>query len=372
MADEIEAPPPPPPPPPPPTLPGMDKAAILEMHAAMPQSLSPSPHRDSCSGRASPAATSYERLDAENDQRLRAFKQGESLGRGAYGEVFKAMVAGKFMAVKKIPLDFSLGQKQAEREASVLLQEINTLKRLKHPRIVRYQGCIRMHSEEDPALLIFLEYMPSGSIKAVLQKFGPYGLRLVKKYTRQILEGLDFLHSEKIVHRDVKGANILIDAHGDAKLADFGACMQIEALHSTCTNGMKSIQGSVFWMAPEVMKFKPGRRSDIWSLGCTVIEMITAEAPWPNLREGKMPVTEMMRCIVDSEEIPPFPEKIPGECRSFLERTLIRDHMKRPYADRLLQHRFVAEVPLASSPGGQSAVSASESPMSTIEPVISP
>ncbi|CAJ1445920.1 unnamed protein product [Effrenium voratum] len=135
---------------------------------------------------------------------------------------------------------------------------------------------------------------------------------------------------------------------------------------------MKSIQGSVFWMAPEVMKFKPGRRSDIWSLGCTVIEMITAEAPWPNLREGKMPVTEMMRCIVDSEEIPPFPEKIPGECRSFLERTLIRDHMKRPYADRLLQHRFVAEVPLASSPGGQSAVSASESPMSTIEPVISP
>lgn len=329
------------------------------------------PRRDSelSAGTAStPAATSYERLDAENDQRLRSFKQGESLGRGTYGEVFKAMVAGKFMAVKKIPLDFSLGQKQAEREANVLLQEINTLKRLKHPRIVRYHGCIRMNSEEDPALLIFLEYMPSGSIKAVLEKFGAYGIRLVKKYTRQILEGLDFLHSEKIVHRDVKGANILIDAAGNAKLADFGACMQLEALHSTCTSGMKSIQGSVFWMAPEVMKYKAGRRSDIWSLGCTVIEMITAEAPWPNLREVKMPVTEMMRRIVDSEEVPPLPEKIPSDCRSFLEKTLVRDHMKRPYADRLLHHRFVAE-PAAGYPAAGTAES---SPTSPSEAVLSP
>eukprot|EP00435_Cladocopium_sp_Y103_P013807 s2236_g3.t1 len=226
LAPMAEAPPPPPSPPP--------EGVRAESHSAVPAVvITPSePRRDSelSAGTAStPAATSYERLDAENDQRLRSFKQGESLGRGAYGEVFKAMVAGKFMAVKKIPLDFSLGQKQAEREANVLLQEINTLKRLKHPRIVRYHGCIRMNSEEDPALLIFLEYMPSGSIKAVLEKFGAYGIRLVKKYTRQILEGLDFLHSEKIVHRDVKGANILIDAAGNAKLADFGACMQLEA-----------------------------------------------------------------------------------------------------------------------------------------------
>eukprot|EP00913_Durusdinium_trenchii_P028239 g26473.t2 len=114
-----EAPPPPPPPPPPPDAKGVESepvapGAFLE------------PRRDSQSSTgtaSSPAATSYERLDAENDptarardQRLRSFKQGESLGRGAYGEVFKAMVAGRFMAVKKIPLDFSLAQKQAERE----------------------------------------------------------------------------------------------------------------------------------------------------------------------------------------------------------------------------------------------------------------
>ncbi|CAE7038825.1 ANP2 [Symbiodinium microadriaticum] len=359
----------------PPSLPGVAKGGAAENGST---SLSPSPHRDSLSsGRASPSALAYERLDVEEDSRLRAFKQGESLGKGAYGEVFKAMVAGKFMAVKKISLDVSLGQHAVEKEINGLLQEINTLKRLKHKRIVRYQGCIRQDSEEDPALLIFLEYMPSGSIKGVLQKFGPYGIRLVKKYTRQILEGLDFLHTEKIVHRDVKGANILIDAHGDAKLADFGASQNLEALHTlhgTCTTGgVKSIHGSVFWMAPEVMKYRAGRRSDIWSLGCTVIEMITADAPWPNLREHKMPVTEMLRHIVDSDEIPPLPDKIHPDCRSFLERTLNRDHTRRPYADKLLGHRFVVEVTTpAASPGGSAAAASPVSVASTVEPVASP
>lgn len=297
------------------------------------------------SERSNGARTPLDRLDAEEDTRLRNWKQGESLGRGAYGEVFKAMVAGRFMAVKKIPLpvDLSFNQKAAEKEINSVLLEINTLKRLRHPRIVKYHGSIRQDSEEDPALLIFLEFMPSGSIKAVLTKFGAYGLGLVRKYTRQILEGLEFLHAKKIVHRDVKGANILIDAQGDAKLADFGACRELEALQCTVTGGMRSIHGSVFWMAPEVLKYKAGRRSDIWSLGCTVIEMIDAEPPWPNLRAEKLSVTETLRRIVEGPDAPPLPEKIPTDCRSFLECVLNRDHTKRPYADHLLRHRFVRQ-----------------------------
>merc|ERR1719284_1663839 len=143
-----------------------------------------------------------------------------------------------------------------DKEINSLLLEINTLKRLRHPRIVKYYGCIRQEKEDDPALLIFLEFLPSGSIKGVLSKFGPYGIGLVRKYTRQILEGLEFLHSAKIVHRDVKGANILIDTQGDAKLADFGACKELE---QTITGGIE-IQGSIYWMAPEVVKYKVGRR----------------------------------------------------------------------------------------------------------------
>lgn len=292
-------------------------------------------------GRASP----FDRIDIEEDSRLRSWKQGESLGRGAYGEVFKAMVAGRFMAVKKIPLE----RIPAEKEITTLLFEINTLKRLKHPRIVRYIGCIRQDTEDDPAVLIFLEYIPTGSIKTVLQKFGPYGLGLARKYTRQILEGLEFLHSEKIVHRDVKGANILVDTHGDAKLADFGASHEMEALQSTVTGGMKSIQGSVYWMAPEVVAFKAGRRSDIWSLGCTVIEMVTAEPPWPNLRIVKTSVTETLKAIVEGTGGPPLPEVATGHCRHFLEFVLVRDHTKRPYAPALLKHRFARQDPSSDS-----------------------
>mmetsp|Transcript_70528 Transcript_70528/g.181779 ORF Transcript_70528/g.181779 Transcript_70528/m.181779 type:complete len:373 (-) Transcript_70528:80-1198(-) len=318
----------------------------------------PSPLPTCPSGRQSPAGP-YERLDIEENSKLRSWKQGESLGRGAYGEVFKAMVAGRFMAVKKIPLDLSLNPKAAEKEIGTLLLEINTLKRLKHKRIVRYHGCIRQDTEEDPALLIFLEYMPSGSISSVLTKFGPYGVGLVRKYTRQILEGLDFLHSEKIVHRDVKGANILIDAEGDAKLSDFGACRELEALQSTVTGGMTSIHGSVYWMAPEVLKFKAGRRSDIWSLGCTVIEMITAQPPWANLRQEKLTVTETLQRIVDGPEAsPPLPkENLSGECRRFLQCVLIRDHAKRPYAADLLRHKFVVQdAPAAPLAGGAAMV----------------
>mmetsp|Transcript_1362 Transcript_1362/g.3824 ORF Transcript_1362/g.3824 Transcript_1362/m.3824 type:complete len:369 (-) Transcript_1362:120-1226(-) len=294
----------------------------------------------------------YERLDIEENSRLRNWKQGESLGRGAYGEVYKAMVSGRFMAVKKIPLDLSLNPKAAEKEINTLLLEINTLKRLKHPRIVRYHGCVRQDTEDDPALLIFLEFMPSGSIKAVLTKFGAYGSGLVRKYTREILEGLEFLHAEKIVHRDIKGANILIDAEGNAKLADFGACKTLGELHNTFTGGLKSIHGSVYWMAPEVMKYKAGRRSDIWSLGCTVIEMMTADAPWHNLRSEKLSLTATLKRIMESDDVPPLPERMPSGCRSFLDRVLVRDYEKRDYAPRLLQHPFLA---MQDSPSKRSA-----------------
>eukprot|EP00929_Paragymnodinium_shiwhaense_P013694 TRINITY_DN121539_c0_g1_i1.p1 TRINITY_DN121539_c0_g1~~TRINITY_DN121539_c0_g1_i1.p1 ORF type:complete len:403 (-),score=77.81 TRINITY_DN121539_c0_g1_i1:89-1297(-) len=316
-----------------------DEAAAAVASAGI--ASSPPPSQEGSWATGSRCASPLDRLDAVEDARFKAWKQGESLGKGAYGEVYRAMVAGRFMAVKKINLTMNLPSSAAEKEINSLLLEINTLKRLRHPRIVRYHGCIRQDSAEDPALLIFLEFMPSGSIKAVLSKFGPYGIGLARKYTRQILEGLEFLHSERIVHRDVKGANILIDSQGDAKLADFGACRELETLHNTLTGGLLSIQGSIFWMAPEVMKYKAGRRSDIWSAGCTLIEMLTAEPPWPNLRDPPLSVTETLKKIVDGPEVPPIPDKSSPDCRHLLELVLLRDHTKRPYAADLLKHRFV-------------------------------
>merc|ERR1719199_149036 len=104
-------------------------------------------------------------------------------------------------------------------------------------------------------------------------------------------------------------------------------------------------------MAPEVMKYKAGRRSDIWSLGCTVIEMITAEPPWANLRLEKLSVTETLKAIVDGPGSPPLPECATGNCRSFLECVLVRDHTKRPYAAQLLRHRFARQDASADTVG---------------------
>lgn len=252
------------------------------------------------------------------------------------------MCGGQFLAVKKIRL--TMGSTAATtREAENLRAEIELLKRLDHPRIVRYAGCLLADEEFGPHLLIFLEYMPSGSLSSVLKKFGPYGLPLVKKYTRQILEGLAFLHSKGIVHRDVKGANVLVDHMGEAKLADFGACKQLDALHSTLSgNLVGEVKGSVFWMAPEMVIGTAGRRSDIWSAGCVVIEMLTARPPWTQNREAKKwSLPQALQHIVESNETPPVPPNIDRKCGDFLEQCLVREHRKRPYAHKLLAHDFL-------------------------------
>lgn len=281
-----------------------------------------------------------QKLDIQESEWLRCWRQGDLIGEGAFGQVFKAMVHGHLCAVKKLCLDPETPVADLEREIDTVLLEINTMRRLDHPRIVRYLGCIRENTEEAPQLLIFLEFM-SSSISSCLKKFGPYSIVCVRKYARQILEGLSFLHSKGIVHRDVKGANILIGNHGDVKLADFGCCRQIEQLHNTMTGGLHEVKGSVFWMAPEVLRLQAGRRSDIWSTGCTVIEMLTASPPWPNLRQGKSSLAQALQRIADDPDGPPLPEDVPDDCSAFLKDCLIRDHQERPYADALLQHCFI-------------------------------
>lgn len=109
---------------------------------------------------------------------------------------------------------------------------------------MRYLGTARTAQ----ALHIFLELVPGGSIAGLLDRFGPFGERVVAAYTRQVLAGLAYLHSHAFMHRDIKGANLLVDGEGTVKLADFGASRDLQALQ-TIESGVKSVQGTPFWRA---------------------------------------------------------------------------------------------------------------------------
>ena len=181
------------------------------------------------------------------------------------------------MAVKQIAVDTE-NEKHTEH-LKALQREIEFYKTLKHEHIVEYYGAYLDKGQQ--LMYVFLEYVACGSILSMLKRFGFFTEALVKIYTKQILAGLVFLHENKTIHRDIKGANLLIDSSGSVKLADFGASRRYANAENSGSHlsNSKSIMGSVYWMAPEVMKgIGHGRKADIWSLGCTVIEMITAEA----------------------------------------------------------------------------------------------
>ncbi|ESK97999.1 ste ste11 protein kinase [Moniliophthora roreri MCA 2997] len=205
--------------------------------------------------------------------------RGEMIGKGSYGKVFLALNAttGEMMAVKQVELPRTPSDRNDSRQITVvqaLKLEIETLKDLDHPNIVQYLGF-----EETPSnLSIFLEYVPGGSIGSVLLKHGKLSEVNTKSFTGQILSGLEYLHSKSILHRDLKADNILVEASGICKISDFGISKRSEDLGAGT-----AMQGTVFWMAPEVVNPQGTRYSvkvDIWSVGCMVLEMLAGTRPW--------------------------------------------------------------------------------------------
>lgn len=255
------------------------------------------------------------------------WKKGELIGQGAYGSVFLGLdqETGQLMAVKAVQVPRSASQKIAGQVAS-LEAEVKLLRRMDHPNIVRYLYTER--SEE--ALHIFLEYVPGGSIASLVTKFGSLPEPVIRVYTRQILTGLEYLHAHGIIHRDIKGANILVDISGNCKLADFGASKQIEEL-ATLESGFKSVKGTPYWMAPEIIKQSGhGRQADIWSVACTVIEMATGRPPWSELGSQ---VAAMFQ-IASSKGPPTIPEHLSAECKDFLYLCFNRYELVEPRINR--------------------------------------
>nr|AND01204.1 putative mitogen-activated kinase kinase kinase [Linum usitatissimum] len=266
------------------------------------------------------------------------WKKGKLLGRGTFGEVYVGFnsESGEMCAMKEVTL-FSDDAKSRE-SAKQLMQEIALLSRLRHPNIVQYYGSEQVEDK----LYIYLEYVSGGSIHKILQEYGQLGELAIRSYTQQILSGLAYLHSKSTVHRDIKGPNILVDPNGRVKLADFGM-----AKHITGPSCPLSFKGSPYWMAPEVIKNSSGCNLavDIWSLGCTVLEMATAKPPWSQY-EG---VAALFK-IGNSKDLPAIPDQLSDEGKDFVRQCMQRNPAHRPTAAQLLDHPFVrSAAPLERS-----------------------
>ncbi|KJE92030.1 STE/STE11 protein kinase [Capsaspora owczarzaki ATCC 30864] len=275
------------------------------------------------------------RTTSESDSETRRYQspleltwqRGDLLGQGAFGKVYRGLLpTGEFVAVKQVELD-----QEHLGEIRALEKEVRLLSALSHPNIVRY-----ITTQTDQAnLYILLEYVPGGSIASLLSKFGLLNVEVVSNYTRQILAGLVYLHDNNIVHLDIKGANILVDNNGVIKLADFGASGRLAVTYSLNT---RALRGTPYWMAPEIIRQETyGKSADIWSLGCTVVEMLTGKPPWCNFKD----YVPAMFHIATSSNIPDIPESLSAEGRNLLLQCFQRIPEHRPTAAMLITHDFV-------------------------------
>ncbi|KAM0926868.1 hypothetical protein ACQ4PT_003044 [Festuca glaucescens] len=251
--------------------------------------------------------------------------KGGHIGSGSFGSVYEAISDdGFFFAVKEVSLvDQGINAKQRIVQ---LEHEVSLLSRLEHDNIVQYYGTYK----EDGNFYIFLELVTQGSLAALYQKYCLQDSQ-VSAYTRQILNGLNYLHQRNVLHRDINCANLLVDANGLVKLADFGLAKEMSILSQA-----RSSKGTVYWMAPEVAKAKPhGPPADIWSLGCTVLEMLTGKVPYPDM-EWTHALLKIGRGIP-----PNIPNTLSEDARDFIVRCVQSNPKDRPSAAELLDHPFV-------------------------------
>ncbi|XP_020606588.1 mitogen-activated protein kinase kinase kinase 2-like isoform X3 [Orbicella faveolata] len=260
-----------------------------------------------------------------------SWTQGECLGAGNFGKVYKCHVLNKIKAVKIVKMEPQYTETQEEVKA--LNNEIRILKKLSDIRIVSYYGS----EQKDCYLHLFMEFMAGGSLSAHIKKRGVLPESESGWYTNQMLQGIKFLHSQNVIHRDIKGSNVLLDGEGNVKLADFGLSKMIQKVGSK-TN-LVSYCGTPYWMAPEIFWGKGyGRKVDIWSLGCTVVEMLTGKPPLGHLESA----AAMFR--IGSKPIEPtLPENVSLDAKEFVKAALTWKPDERPWSDELQRYNFVSK-----------------------------
>ncbi|KAI3629746.1 hypothetical protein MIR68_011181 [Amoeboaphelidium protococcarum] len=252
------------------------------------------------------------------------YQLGDCIGRGQFGSVYRALElgSGSIFAIKRVKLDQS-----TKAEYASVMKEVDLLKSLSHPNIVKYEGIVI----NGGYLNIILEFVENGSLYHTMKQFGAFPEKLVLYYTFGMLEGLAYLHDKGVVHCDLKAANILTTKTGVIKLGDFGVSKELRF-----DQGDTSVAGTPNWMAPEIIELKGASpASDIWSLACTIVELLTTHPPY----FGFNAMTALFKIVED--DCPPLPENISPELKNFLQQCFNKQAAGRPSAKQLLNHEWL-------------------------------
>lgn len=267
-----------------------------------------------------------------SDDELKSISPIKQIAKGGFASVYlcKSQSNNIEMAMKRVDTRFE--HKKLQQEVDSLDREIRIYRRLKHKNVVMYYGMLK----DRDSVSIFMEYAKRGTIRDLIVNEGSLPEKYIGKFSGQILQGLKYLHGEHVVHRDLKCANVLLDEYNNCKLADFGLSKYADDISSTA--GCKTDCGTIYWMSPESLSTqKYGNRSDIWSFGCTVFEMLTTKPPYGNLR-----ILEAANKIVNEGFVPCFPCDSSDHCKVFVTKCFQKDDSLRPSAEELLADQFIS------------------------------
>ncbi|XP_037087591.1 mitogen-activated protein kinase kinase kinase 1-like [Pollicipes pollicipes] len=199
--------------------------------------------------------------------------RGALLGTGGFARCYQAcdLRSGRLVAVKQVEMS-------PQTDKAALLREMRLLANVQHPHVLRLLCATRR-----PGVVnLFTDWQAGGSVADLLKMYGPFADDVTHRYSRHLVDGLAYLHDNGILHRDLKGANLLVDSTGETlKIGDLGTAAELGAAATLRGEFTGQVRGTLAFTAPEVLRGEHyGRSCDVWSVGCCVIEMATGQPPW--------------------------------------------------------------------------------------------